>query len=878
MYKSILFFALFISLLTGCSLSVNAKDSKPGMSTSELHNISGLKFISHEAVKEKRTSLNLTPEKDICIDGNFTLNFDASFSNGLYTFGYIFRIVIDDEVNLDMVSISGQGILNINVIYDQRSLLEFDSAKEVLTFMYEKWIPISLTVDKENDSIIVNVDGNKKSFAQKLKHSSKLKIYFGQSTHSNFYSSDVPTATIRDIRILDNKDKPLYHWVLGKHNGNIVYDEIRKSPAHATNPIWLIDKHFYWEKRVSTIVPHAQLHVATDSDNGKIYFAGGNYLSYYDNSSPTDELKTVPVKAGIPFQSEPTLMAYNSLKDQLIAYDIDAQRFSFFDFTTQSWSMNDTIPLYTKYWHHNSIYIPQENKLVLFGGYGTHHYSSQFSVIDFAGENPVWHSYDLSEKISPRYLSGMTYDGKDHVLITGGYGSHTGSQTESPHNFYDLYKVNIHNGAVDSLYIKEKSQTQESFVFGNSTVLSNDGNTLYAIIYNDKHFASEMRLINIDIKTGESTDYTNPIPYEFADIKSYCTLIHDKNKNELLIAETKLLDDNQTRINIYGLRFPPLLISDIQQEVSGETFVWYIIPIILLAAIPLLFIIIKRRRKKEEESISHPVPPQEDNYEIPQIDSTTGTTDFYNLYRIKKYPSSISLLGGFYVIDKNGKDITGSFTQTVRQLFLIIILETYKNGRGVSSQRLNDIFWFDKDPVSARNNRNVNMHKLRLLLQKVGEVDIAKDNSYWLFNIKESVFCDYSMVLQLFSELENNNEPDIAKVNDLIKLASFGEFLSNTQTEWIDSYKSEFTIRLIELLINISETENVKQNPSLLLRIADTILIHDSLDEDAIRIKCSALYAMGKKNQAKVCYDTFVTEYKKVLNTPPEFKLSDINQ
>lgn len=863
MQKFILLVALLLILSTEYRISAHAKENSviPDM---ELTNFSGLKFISHEAVKENRTSLVLNPNHAIHLNDNFTLDFEISFSDALYTFGYIFRMILDDEVNLDMVSVVSYRNLKLNVIYDQHSLVEFNGLGDIPNFDYEKWIPVSLTVDKTKDSILISIDGNKKSFKQKLKKDSNLKIYFGQSTHTKFLSSDVPPIAIRNIRILDKKNKPLYHWALGKHNGNMVRDEIRNTPAYAINPIWLIDKHEHWEKKISAIIPHGSLHIATNSD-GKVYFAKDNYLAIYNNSLPNKGLTEVPVKGGIPFRADPNQMIYNPVKNQLISYDVDTQRFSIFDFTTAKWSLNDTVPLFTRFWHHNSQFIPEENKLVLFGGYGIHLYSSQLVVVDFSGDTPVWNVFDLSKDIPTRYLAGMTYDGKGNVLISGGYGSLTGSQSESPHNFYDLYRVNIYDGSVSFLYKNEEYNDTESFVYGNSTVLSNDGKTLYGIIYNDKRYAVEIRLISIDLETGEQTDYTSRIPYEFADIKSYCTLIHDKSKSELLVATTKLLDNNHTEINIYGLKFPPLLASEIIQAPPATSFFLYIVLILLLPVLCLILLhIIKKKRKETKKQ-----PPV---VHIPE------TPDYYNLYRVKKHPSSISLLGGFHVIDKTGKDITGGFTQTIRQLLMLIIIETYKNRRGISSERLTEIFWFDKDPENARNNRNVNMHKLRSLLQKVGDVDIRKDNSYWKFNISDSVFCDYSIVLQLFSELENTNDPDITKINDLLKLASFGKFLSNTQTEWTDPYKSEFTIRLIELLIRISENDKIKPHASLLLQIADTIMIHDSLDEDAIRIKCNALYAMGKKNQAKVCYDTFALEYEKILNTSPEFKLSDIGK
>ena len=66
-------------------------------------------------------------------------------------------------------------------------------------------------------------------------------------------------------------------------------------------------------------------------------------------------------------------------------------------------------------------------------------------------------------------------------------------------------------------------------------------------------------------------------------------------------------------------------------------------------------------------------------------------------------------------------------------------------------------------------------------------------------------------------------------------------------TEWVDEYKSEYSHNVIELLLSISVREEIVKDNKLLLKIADIILMHDCTDEDAIRIKCRALFLSGTK-------------------------------
>ncbi|GHT69277.1 hypothetical protein AGMMS50239_35780 [Bacteroidia bacterium] len=57
-------------------------------------------------------------------------------------------------------------------------------------------------------------------------------------------------------------------------------------------------------------------------------------------------------------------------------------------------------------------------------------------------------------------------------------------------------------------------------------------------------------------------------------------------------------------------------------------------------------------------------------------------------------------------------------------------------------------------------------------------------------------------------------------------------------------------------------------NPIIQLKIADSLLKIDSINEEALRIKCKALIKMGKKSLAKTTFDNFSREYKSLLGEP----------
>ena len=232
----------------------------------------------------------------------------------------------------------------------------------------------------------------------------------------------------------------------------------------------------------------------------------------------------------------------------------------------------------------------------------------------------------------------------------------------------------------------------------------------------------------------------------------------------------------------------------------------------------------------------------------------------------KQKVSSIYLFGGFQAFDKMGKDITANFTPTLKELFMLILLHSLKNGKGVSSQTLNETLWFDKTEDSARNNRNVNISKLRSLLEEIGDIALFKESTFWKIKLNREVYCDYVEMLHLLERPQrilHENE-----IHRLLTVASSGKLLPDIENEWVDSYKSEFSNLLIDTLTLLSEQIGKrKSNYNLSCRIAECMLKYDIVNEEAIAIKCLALYNSGKKGFAKQAYDSFCREYKNLMET-----------
>jgi two-component SAPR family response regulator len=234
------------------------------------------------------------------------------------------------------------------------------------------------------------------------------------------------------------------------------------------------------------------------------------------------------------------------------------------------------------------------------------------------------------------------------------------------------------------------------------------------------------------------------------------------------------------------------------------------------------------------------------------------------------------LFGGFQIFNKQGIDITRKFSVILKQMFLYFLLNSIQNHKGVTSSKLDETFWFGKDKENATNNRSVNIRKLRVLLDNIGNVSLEHENSYWFLNIGEDIFCDYSKIMNLFKQANKEDPVDIRLLEKIIKLALVGILLPNMNADWIDNYKDKYSSTLIDLLLKVRNQPNICANPELLLQIADVILLHDNINEDAIRIKCGIQYKLGQKGLSKQSFDRFYASYISLLNEKPKFDYNDI--
>lgn len=812
----------------------------------------GLYFHSFELDQDKRTGLNLTPDGKINMPGGFKLQFDIKLRKNRNNYGYVFRLVGNDSVNVDFISHdTTQDYLTgyaFSLVSGANSLIKVKSS-DLNVFKLNFWYKVVLTYNASNESLLLQINDFSQLVKLKTNNLSGFDLFFGHNNDPLFATTDVPPMTIKNIQIFNEKNKLKRYWKLEKHAEKNVYDEIQNKKAVAVNPVWEIDKHAKWKQTASFKVPYVLPQIAFNQAKGKVYVAKHNSLAIYDaKRQAVDSLK---VRKGVPFNCRSNQLFYDSNSNQLVSYSFDNAHLARFDFRTLEWSNEKNDPITPQFWHHNKYYDAKDSTLLTFGGYGYHKYKSD--VMRYSFKQKEWNQTDIASRVTPRYLSSLGSLDDNELLYFGGYGSTTGNQVEYPHNYYDLYKINTKTLEVKKLW--EMDAPKEHFTNSNSLVVNEKNKSFYSLLHSNIKYSTSLKLMECKIDVPEYQLVGDTIPYNFKDIESYCDLFYNPSTSELL-AVTSVSKNNQSEIKVYSIAYPPLAAIDvIQEEEVSSSWQWYLlfIPVIF---VPIIFLFKKHKSRKDK---------------LKQKVNAYLNFEYNNIKQELK-PSSINMLGLFQLIDKDGVNITGNFTATTSQMLILILLYTVKNGQGISTQELTEIMWPDKDTDSARNNRNVYMSKLRLLIKNVGDIELANQNNYWSARIGNDVFCDYKNVMLLVKQLKKQPDFSLELVNELVTVASRGVLLPNLQEEWVDAFKGDYTSSIIDTLTNLLQNKEVKSDAILVLHISDAILKHDNIDEDIVKLKVSTLYNLGKKSQAKQCFDKFADDYKHFMGV--DFKES----
>ncbi len=814
----------------------------------------GLLFNSHEVVLEKRTSLDLSTGDSICLGKNFQLDFQFNFvPNHAIYFGYIFRLISNNNQNIDLIYdqpsssfrvIAGEGFAGVSFTID--SLL-----------LYKKWNKVSMSFDNEKHSLQCTVNNKIVGSGKLPQLGNCFRFLWGANDFQKFKTRDIPPMQVKDIRLAENTVLK-YSWPLNEASGDVCVDNIGHKTASVKNPVWIKPRYQRWENEGSISVS-GYAGVAYDAKTDKLYITGSDsaFTFSFKNGIQTEKSAIRHQNFLIGHQE-----IYDTLHDRLLDVYLDSEKVTAYDFKGQHWSANfpSGHVAITRYWHANKFISTADSALYMIGGYGYLRYKNQVKRYDL--DTKKWDSIvPAGDYFTPRYLSALGTDASGkHAYIIGGYGSQTGDQMLDPKYCYDFFRFDVAAKSFKKLYAFKPSG--EPFTFANSLVIDEETNSYYGLIFPNDSFNSKLQLLRGSLKDSGVTLLGTSIPYNFHDVQSFADLYYSPVSNRLiavtLFYTAEDAKEQRTEIKIYTLNFPPepLDAAALQNNARhSNKWIWILVGAMLVAF--GLIALLKRKRKVTAPAAvdKPPVAVQEEALPIMPLAHLQNQNG-------KKVVSTIYLFGQFQVFDKEGNDVTKLFTPLLKELFLIVTIYTIHNGRGISSQGLNEILWYDKSIKDAKNNRSVNIAKLKAVLEKIGDCVINKESGYWqIQNDNKNVHIDYEVYASLLQNTSLPPKEYMALFGDIVKR---GSFLEQTEYNWLDNIKSDISNSVIDICVGFIKTQDIAKEPEFIIEVTNYIFHFDQLNEDALIYKCKCLIQLKRHTLANNSYLKFIKDYKDI--------------
>lgn len=807
----------------------------------------GLSLKSHSVPGIERTTLYLDDNQPFSIKNDFIISFQMYVRANEHDFGTILHLHTNTNQFIRFSFVAGEerhfpalvlneGIININSPIER-----------------EKWLDVSLHLRLKDNVIEIDYDNKKISAMAPLQGVKSVTALFGQMKE---YLSDVAPIDLRNVTITQD-GKQIREWKLWKHNDTVCYDEIEGAVARAIHPVWLIDNHIEWKLVHQAKIP-GKLDVAFNAREALFYLVRSQSIDVLDENGTLQ--KEIAIRGGYPAVEFPNHLLYDTLSNKLVSYYPKKGITSRFSFDTERWSNEIRNTEEASNYNHARTFNPADSSFYFFGGYGFYQYRNDLYRMKYSTNQIEQVEYE--RPLYPRYSAAMAIVG-DELYIFGGRGNKYGKQELSSHYYWGLCAINLKNK--QSRIVWQKNQPQEEGTIMASTMYFEPSDSSFYAVSTNKGGV----LWKISMKDSVYSEVSKPIynesTYQDSDFSLYTSPSHGK----LFLVLDKILSNHTHELAIYSINMPLVNEVDIRQSTAGESINnrWYLYAIGILLLLVLAGFVLYRfkyngknkkapaTKKGTEKTVATTgkVQSQSDVPESKTIpkkewmqESETIFTETVNYYDRSR--ASISLLGCFNVRDKDGNDITSNFTPRLKHLLILLILYTEKNAQGILASKTTEILWPEKEETAARNNRNVNLRKLRVLLESIGDMEVMIENNFLRIKWGTGVFCDYHTLITCTKQFEQEKSEEL--LNRILEILLYGPLLPNTILDWLDDFKDDYSSYSIDLLKNLLDIEISRNHQDMIIRLADIMFLHDPLNEEALAAKCSVLVTQGKKGIA----------------------------
>lgn len=766
----------------------------------------GIVFKSYNVQPEERTSLSIpaAPNGRIAFQDSLTVSFSVKINLEIGHFGYLCRMLFDETHTIDLV-LSPKG--------SQTIICATGDHKNVVPVLEEEaemdvWTDIYVRAFRDGDSLVFSANGNEVMRTENSRGRHHVKIIFGKADTPGLATSDVAPMHLADLQIKRDSHK-VASWML---SGPEDLNPRQGISIKAVNHVFSRDLNIHWTSIMGADVP-STTYCAFSRDYNKVFFVSKGQVLVYDLPSATQRIIpfSTDIKPGL------SLDHFEVLPDGTLVC-ADAPAGEFIRFSGSDWERESSRERTSIHLHNNSVFTGGQFYQMF--GYGQHRYSNTVWCWD-----PVTFTSEARELtgVQPRYLAGAG-EKDSKIYILGGKGNETGRQELGVSLFDSLLEVDPKTLESKELW---SNPVLRKYTPAKDIVFLEDG--IYALLFNPEVHDSALQLTRFSYEGGRQEFLSDPIPFPFLDVSSQARLAYNKDLDYYVAAVCYEDDGKANKAELYFIANPVIPAKDKAELASGGIPVWFgLLLILTVLGVCALFIILRKRRARNIM----------DDLDIPAEPSQPTKPGIY-------------LLGGFHIMDMEGRDMASSFSPTQMQLLSILVLYTAEKG-GVSNTKLKSILWPDKSDTSFNNNKGVYLKKLRDALEQVGPVSIVQDGGLWKIEDGMSL-CDYIVAKH---RLEKGDSAEVLRV------ASWGPLLPEYQFEWLDPFKAGYADTVLNLLSTMASSG---VSPEVSLKVADCRLLFDSLDEDAIALKCQALVALGRSGTANSVFQRFRGDYLTVM-------------
>lgn len=814
----------------------------------------GLMFRANDHAIGERTSYNVFENESPEFNGHLYINFKISLWD-TQNLGYIFNLTTNsNSYSFNYIYSYNQPSLNFNIDGKSNKLRYIvDSAK----LKNGSWFTIKFDFNLKEDRLIINIDTQNFQLSNLgLTDNIKPKLIFGKN--QNY--SEVPQMSISDLEVGDNNKK--YYFPLNEWSGNAVHASSGKTIGYVQNPVWLMDSFYYWKLAYSKEYDQ-MTGLNFDPVDQRLLIYGKDSLLFFNCIN--GHIKTRQYQNNLPVEMILGKSIFNSKENKLYVYEAKTNTkngisIASLDMNKLEWQSVGKAELKERMHHHNVFYDKNFDSIYIFGGYGGYRYYN--NIYAFDKRSDVWELVKFTgDTITPRFLSACgNSNNPEEIFIFGGYGNESGNQVVGGRLYYDLYRVNLKSHIIKRCW---NIHTNDNFVPTNNLILSPDHKYIYALCYPHGITKTFLRLYKFSVENGSFEILGSPIPFTAERIETDVNLFLNEYRNELICAVQEFLDSRKSKIRIYTIAYPPIRmakVSSIKGEIVSKPTNREIIFLIgsgLLLIIIFLLIIYKRKSRHSRVVVTVASANPEEEAVLTDVEEI----GIENRIKPDAQKNAIYLLGDFNVLDRKGLDITHLFSPKIKQLFILIMLNSCAD-KGINTKKISNILWPDKDIVKTRNIKAVTLNHLRNILVDIDGINLVFSEDSYFFTMAEDLFCDYYILLKA---IQNNTSENKSFISDYFNLICRGVLLKDMQEDWVETFKNAYEHQIIECLSANMEQYYLEKKYSFILFMCKTILNIDPFNDVAFRYMVNAYRKTKGLEYSRKTYNQFLINYEKSL-------------